>query len=249
MNIRRLASALGAAALMVATVGAPSSAEASIGPSRLQFLAKEQTRLLTAYDRNTGVSPTRCGEGQGRDGFHGVFLLPVLAVPDHPGPKTLRCVTTADEVLVDAGGSFVTEDAAGPSYPLPYPDGALVPFDRAHLNAICDDAVEHYLPTLGGYPAPLRVDGRVGTPVAVATRWFLARISPTLETEYAASVALGHPGVLATGYCGYKALVHLRPGWHVITVDYSGVTGQPGTVYTYKVLVKRHRGDAGRYWR
>ena len=110
----------------------------------LQVLAKEQTKLLTAFDRNTGVSPTRCGQGEGRDGVHDVFLLPVLASPDDPEPTTIRCVTTADEVFIDAGGAFVTEDAAGPSYPLPFPDGDLVPFDRAHLNAICDDAIEHY---------------------------------------------------------------------------------------------------------
>ena len=40
---------------------------------------------------------------------------------------------------------------------------------------------------------------------------------------YADSVALGHPGRLATVYCGFKAEVQLSPGTHTIVVDYTGI--------------------------
>jgi len=57
---------------------------------------------------------------------------------------------------------------------------------------------------------------------------------------YADSVDLGHPGRLATVYCGFKAKIHLRPGKHTIVVDYSGAFGGASTVFTYKIKVKAH---------
>ena len=239
MHIRRLASVLIAAVLATTLGGALAQADAATGPPGVRELAKAQTRLYAAYDGNTGVSPTRCGQGQRAGGVLGTFLLPVLAGTDTPEPKTIRCRTTARKVLVDAGGFAITEDANGPSYPLPFPDGDLVAFNRANLNAICDDVVAHLMPSLGIPPAVVTVDGMSAEPVPVTTRWFIARHSPSLETQYADSIALGHPGLLATAFCGYKALVRLRPGRHEVTVDYSAIAGAVGTVYTYWVDVRR----------
>jgi hypothetical protein len=238
MRIRRFGSVLSAAALAASLGGASVQADAATGTPRLQKLATAQTRLYAALDDNTGVSPPRCGQGQRLHGVHGVFLLPVFAGTNTPEPKTLRCTTTAHQVLVDAGGFAVTEDNNGPSWPLPSPDGELVPFDRQHLDAICDDVVENFLPDNGISPAVVTVDGEVTQPVAVATHWFIARHSPTLETQYADSIALGHPGRLATDFCGYKSLLHLRPGRHVVTVDYSLNAGASGTLYTYRIHVR-----------
>ena len=161
MRIRRLASVLIAAALATTLGGALAQADATTGPPGVRELAKAQTRLYAAYDGNTGVSPTRCGQGQRAGGVLGTFLLPVLAGTDTPEPKTIRCRTTARKVLVDAGGFAITEDANGPSYPLPFPDGDLVAFNRANLNAICDDVVAHLMPSLGIPPAVVTVDGNV----------------------------------------------------------------------------------------
>lgn len=238
MRIRRFGCALSAAALASSLAGASVQADAATGTTRLQQLAKAQTRLYAALDNNTGVSPPRCGQGQRLKGVRGVFLLPVFADTDAPGPKTLRCTTTAHKALIDASGFAITEDNNGPSWPLPSPDGELVPFSRPRLDAICDDVVENFLPDSGISPAVVTVDGEAKQPVAVATRWFIARHSPTLETQYADSIALGHPGRLATNFCGYKTLVHLRPGRHVVTVDYSLIAGVQGTVYTYRLNVK-----------
>jgi len=242
MRFRRIGCALSAAALVASVGGASVRADAATGAVRLQKLAEAQTRLYAALDDNTGVSPPRCGQGQRPHGVRGVFLLPVFAATEAPEPRSIACVTTAHSVLVDAGGFAITEDANGPSWPLPFPDGGLVPFDRPRLDAICDDVVENYLPDNGISPALVTVDGEARRPVAVATRWFLAQHSPTLETQYADSIALGHPGLLATGFCGYKTLVHLRPGRHVVTVDYSLIAGAPGTVYTYRLDVLPERG-------
>jgi hypothetical protein len=237
MKVRRLGFVLSAAALAASVGGASVRANAATGTPRFQQLAKTQTRLYAALDNNTGVSPPRCGQGQPLKGVRGVFLLPVFASTDAPERKTLECTTSAHKVLVDAGGFAVTEDNNGPSWPLPSPDGGLVPFSRPHLDAICDDVVANFLPDNGISPAVVTVDGETQQPVAVATRWFLAPHSPTLETQYADSIALGHPGLLATDFCGYKALAHLRPGRHAVTVDYSLIAGTPGTVYTYKINV------------
>ena len=61
---------------------------------------------------------------------------------------------------------------------------------------------------------------------------------------YADSVGLGHPGRLATVYCGFKAKVHLRPGTHTIFVDYSRLFGGTSTQFRYNITVKGdHRSN------
>lgn len=240
MKTRRGTFVLTVAVLASLSWGAVGPADAARGPERLQRLAKAQSKLYAAFDTDAGVSPSVCGRGQGRNGVHGTFLLPVFAQPPTvPEPKTLRCRTTARRVLVDAGGFVATEDLNGPSYPLPFPGGDLVAFNRRNLEPICDDIVDNLLPALNVSPAPIRVDGRRRGAVGVATPWFRARFSPTLEAEYQGSIDLGHPGRLAAAFCGYKSLVHLRPGRHVIRVDYSAIAGKPGTVYTYRIAVRR----------
>ena len=169
MRIRKLGSVLSAAALAATLGGASVQADAATGSPRLQYLAMAQTRLYAALDNNTGVSPPRCGQGQRLHGVRGVFLLPVFAATDAPEPKTLRCTTTAHTALVDAGGFVITEDNNGPSWPLPFPDGELVPFDRPHLDAICDDLVENFLPANDIPPAVVTVDGEAAQPVVVTT--------------------------------------------------------------------------------
>lgn len=243
MNTRRGAFVLTVAVLGAIAGGASAPADAARGPERLQQLAKAQTKLYSAFDTDAGVSPPSCGRGQSRKGVHGTFLLPVFAQPPSvPESRTIRCTTTARRVFVDAGGFVATEDDDGPSYPMPFPDGDLVPFDRGHLDPICDDIVDNLLPALSISPAPVTVDGEAKAAVGVATGWFIARFSPTFEVEYDNSIALGHPGLLASTFCGYKTLVHLRPGRHVITVDYSANAGAAETVYTYLITVKRgHR--------
>jgi hypothetical protein len=62
--------------------------------------------------------------------------------------------------------------------------------------------------------------------------------NPRRPDLYADSVALGHPGRLATVYCGFKAKVKLRPA-HTIVVDYSPIVGD-STVFTYNITVKAH---------
>jgi hypothetical protein len=237
----RIVSALSAIIVALSVSGAPLQADAATGSGYHQSLAKAQTRLLTAFDTGTGGSPARCGQGQPLDGIRHAFLLPVLgsAATDS---LTFRCRTTARKIVIDAGGFTVSEDSAGPSYPLPFPAGDLVRFDRPHLNAICDDVVENLLPAIGRGPVRVTLDGKLQKAVPVATRWFIARLS-TSRTEYPSTIELGHPGRLATGFCGHKVIVrHLQPGRHAVTVNYSKwADGDEKVVFTYKIKVLRHR--------
>lgn len=52
------------------------------------------------------------------------------------------------------------------------------------------------------------------------------------------SIDLGHPGKLTACYGGYKALLRLTPGHHVLRVDLSANVGKP-TVFTYDLNVRR----------
>jgi hypothetical protein len=57
--------------------------------------------------------------------------------------------------------------------------------------------------------------------------------------RYADSVALGHPGRLATDFSGHKAKVRLSQGRHTIVADYSAeFPGAPSTVRTYNIKVE-----------
>ena len=239
MRLRTIACALATAMLLVLSVG---SAAATTSTTRLQKLAQEQTNLLLKFYEGQNVSPPKCGQAQGSHGIDGVFLLPVLSFA--PGDQTLDCKTSAQSVLVDLGGFVITEDNRFPesSYPLNGPPPAEpVPFTRENLEPICDDIIaQGFL----GDPMPATLDDdRSITGAVLNSGVFTARVNrhaqmPGGADLYADSVALGHPGRLATVFCGFKAKVHLRPGAHTIVVDYSGLFGGDSTVFTYNITVK-----------
>lgn len=233
-----------AAVACVAVLGATQPAGAddrgrSDSASELSRLAQEQTNLLLTFYDGQNASPLPCGRGQGSDGVRGVFLLPVLAFSS--GDRTLRCTTRAGSVLVDLGGFAITEDDRFPDsfYEL---NGRPKPFTRRNLERICDDLIER---GAFGEGAPATVDGRELTGgTLLDSGVFTARVSrqaqiPDGADLYADSVDLGHPGRLATVFCGVKAKVHLSPGSHTIVVDY-GIP--PSTVFTYRITVKGGRG-------
>jgi len=235
MRFRTIACAVMTTTLMALSTG---SATATTAPTRLQKLAQQQTNLLLKFYAGQNVSPPKCGQGQPSGGIDGVFLLPVLSFA--PGDQKLNCKTRARSVLVDLGGAVITEDDRFPesSYSL---NGQDVPFTRQNLEPICDDVIaQGFL----GDPVPAALDGEVSlTGPALNSGVFTAKVNrhaqiPEGQDLYADSVALGHPGRLATVFCGFKARVHLSPGMHTIVVDYSGLFGGASTVFTYNITVK-----------
>jgi hypothetical protein len=234
MRLRTSACALTTAVLLAISIV---PAAATTGPTHLQKLARQQTRLMLKFYEGQNVSPPKCGQGQGSHGIDGVFLLPVLSFT--PGDEALNCRTRSRSILVDLGGFVITEDNRFPdsNYLL---NGQLVPFTRENLEPICDDVIaQGFL----GDPAPATLDGdRTITGPALNSGVFTARVNRHAQVPggadlYADSVALGHPGRLATVFCGFKAKVHLRPGRHTIVVDYSALFGGASTVFTDKVRV------------
>lgn len=235
MKLRTMMCAVLTGMLLALSVG---PAVATTRPAHLQIRAQQQTKLMLKYYEGQNVSPTKCGQGQSSKGIDGVFLLPVASFT--PGDRTINCKTTARSVLLDLGGVVITEDPRFPesSYPL---DGHPVPFTRATLGPICDDyTAQGFL----GDPAPATLDGDASiTGPAINSGVFTARVNrhaqiPGGADLYADSVGLGHPGRLATVFCGFKAKVHLRPGAHTIVVDYSAGFGGASTVFTYNITVK-----------
>lgn len=200
------------------------TAGATTGPRRLQRLAVAQTQLLFRdyHGLPQVVSPPHCNKGQDRQGFHGVFLLPVLSF--NPGDETLRCRIETREVLLDLGGYVPIEDARSDTYTLA--DGTLLLFRRPNLQAICND-VTQYLSD-----APATLDGQPISATTVVTRDFKVQINRGANKTpgnpfYDDSVGLGHPGSLTACYAGHKALLRLSPGSHVISVDLSGYASAP----------------------
>jgi hypothetical protein len=214
------------------------SATAANPPTQIQTLAQQQTSLLLKYYQGSNMSPPQCGQGQGAGGDEGVFLLPVLSFG--PGDRTVNCTISTHSVLVDLGGFVITEDNRFPqsSYPL---NGQPVPFSRENLEPICDDVIaQGFL----GSPTPATLDGNhtVVGPV-LDSGPFTAPVNRHAQVPggadlYADSVELGHPGQLATVFCGYKAQVALSPGMHRLVVDYSGYFAGSSTVFTYDISVK-----------
>jgi hypothetical protein len=234
MRLRTIACALATVTLLALSIG---SAAATTTPTHLQKLAQRQTNLLLKFYEGQNVSPPKCGQGQGSHGVHGVFLLPVPSFT--PGDQTVNCKIRARSVLVDLGGFVITEDKRSS---WTFKNGEVKPFTRKNLEPICDDIIaQGFL----SKPMPATLDGdRPITGPLLNSGVFTAKVNRHAQIPgdgdlYADSVALGHPGRLATVYCGFKAKVHLRPGTHTILVDYSGIFGGP-TEFTYNITVKGH---------
>jgi hypothetical protein len=88
-------------------------------------------------------------------------------------------------------------------------------------------------------PATATINGEPITGTPISTKVFWARVQPGAPLHfYEESVALGHPGRLATSYCGYKAIIPLEMGTNVIEVDLSAFTGSP-THLTYTIARTR----------
>jgi hypothetical protein len=236
MRLRTIACALVTVMLLALSMG---SAAATTAPTRLQTLAQQQTNLLLQFYEGENVSPPKCGQGQGSDGIDGAFLLPVASFT--PGDQTVNCMTTAGSVLVDLGGFVITEDNRFPESSWTLLNGQVIPFTRENLELICDDIIDQ------GFisnPVPATVDGDpiTGPDEPLNSGVFTAKVNrhaqiPGGADLYADSIALGHPGRLATVYCGFKAEVRLSLGTHTIMVDYTGIFGG-STVFTYNITVK-----------
>lgn len=225
------------------------SAAATTAPRHLTELAQQQTNLALKFYKGQNVSPPKCGQGQGSNGVDGVFLLPVPLFT--PGDQTLNCKTSARSVLVDLGGFVITEDNRYPASVCPV-NGQNRPCTKENLEPSCDDIIAQ-----GFFGIPLPVDARLDgeklitrrVPKPINSGVFTARVNRHAQVPgpggpdlYADSVDLGHPGRLATVYCGFKAKVHLRPGTHTIVVDYSPIVGD-STVFTYKIKVNGHHSS------
>lgn len=229
----RLAVPAVAVAAAFGLVAAVPAASAATGPPELQRLAAEQTKLLFREFKAPQVaSPLDCKRGQRENGILGVFMLPTLSFGS--GDATFHCRTARHTVLLDLGGGIVTEDNR-PDSTWEFPDGTVVHFDRANLERICDDVLDRFFFA----PAPATVDGApVTTATAIATKPFIGTYKAYNGSWWDDSVALGHPGRLATTYCGWKAPVTLDKGRHEITVDLSAIAADP-THFTYDIKVTR----------
>jgi hypothetical protein len=222
--------------------------------TKLQRLAEAQTQLLLSHLKMPlgaqTASPMRCNEGQDAAGTNGTFLLPTFA--GKAGNRTFNCRVKARAVLVDLGGVMAIEDArfdSGSSYTFYEDPPPAVPvpvaFTKANLERICDDMVSRpdFFPSI---PLPARPATLDGTPLsgarAVSTPPFTSRVKKSAGLEYGQlyrdSQNLGHPGKLATTFCGWKARVPLSPGHHVITVNLGDLAGSP-TMFTYDIQVRR----------
>ena len=231
MRARILVAAAGAAALASLHVG---PAQAASGPETLRPLAQAQTQLLLSHlTTPVGVqvaSPTTCNVGQPPEGTGGTFLLPTRS--GGSGDQTFTCNVRARSVLLDLGGAFVTEDARA-NKPWVTATGQELPFTRGNLEAICDDVLPRFFP--GALPATL--DGLPLTGgMAVSTAPFTSIINKSTGKLYGDSVIVGHPGTLATTYCGWKALVPLSNGDHTITVEFTDPKAGAFT-FTYNIAV------------
>jgi hypothetical protein len=227
MKIRLLLVAL--AALAVPSLAIP-QAQAASGPPRLQKLAAAQTQLLFRFynGQPQPASPPRCNQGQHEDSENGVFLLPTLSFGS--GDVTFTCRTEAHAVLVDLGGAVAAEDRRGDTYELV--NGEILDFARKNLQRICDDAIRYFS------PATASLDNHAITGTPVVTRNFTIKVNPGAEPYFQDSIDLGHPGKLTACYVGYKALVPVSPGHHVLRVDLSAVAGT-ATHFTYKLNIER----------
>jgi hypothetical protein len=234
MNARRLLTTFAALIALAIPMLSTPAVQAASGPKPLQRLAAAQSQLLFRFynGQPQPASPPTCSRSAERG--QRTLLLPTLSFGS--GDATFDCTTRSHAVLVDLAGALATEDARGDTWTLA--DGEVLDFSRANLPRICDDVLR-FIP-----PATATLDNAAITPTAVVTRNFRVQVNPGADNSpgaspfYQDSVDLGHPGRLAACFSGYKALVPVRPGHHVITVDLSAIVGVP-TEFTYNLTVKR----------
>jgi hypothetical protein len=157
-------------------------------------------------------------------------LLPTLSFS--PGDQSFDCRISTRTVVLDLSGTTAIEDAS--DVPYVFADGTELRFRRPNLERICDDVGPRFFPE----PSPATLDGLPIGGTAVTTRWFLVPIHRTAPlTFWDDSVALGHPGVLASTFCGWKAELTLTRGEHVIRVDHSHLFGGTSTKFRYNITV------------
>lgn len=243
---RRLVACLASALLVMAPAASAAAAPdplATVTSERLVAAARAQTNQLLSHFRGgtQSASPAQCGADQPAGGVDGVFLLPTLSFS--PGSRTFSCTTTAHSVLVDLSGFTITEDDRFPASSYVTSNGFTVPFVRANLVPICDDLIAQ---GVFASSAPATLDGMpLTSPSPIDSGLFTATVNRSAQVPgdpvtdlYADSVALGHPGRLATVFCGFKALVRLAVGTHTIVVDYSGSFPPPTrTTFTFHITV------------
>ena len=212
----------------------PGTAGASSGPRRVQALAAAQAVHFFAHLKGVqSASPAVCGEGQPSSGFFGYFLLPTLSFS--PGDQNFQCHITTRSVVLDLSGATVTEDA-NVDVPYEFEDGTKLLFLPRNLERICDDVGPRFF----AEPSPATLDGKPIAGTAVTTPPFPVPIHRSAPlTFWEDSVKLGHPGVLASTFCGWKAVLTLTRGQHVIQVDHSDVfpAPNPSTEFRYDITV------------
>jgi len=220
-------------------VGAVSALAASVpasavqGPRNLYKLANEQTQVwLNSLPSHSPVSGACVRSGTDSE----VVLLPEMT-PDAlvVAPSPVSCsVSRHDELLLDLGGSVLTQDAhvctevPDPCYPV---NGVDKPFTPGNLDAIATQILADFGPF-----GSATLDGRVLRSRPLVTPVFTATIplSDPKLSQYTDSEAVGTPGFLATNYAGSKVLIDgLGKGRHTI-VETNRLFG---VVITYQITV------------
>jgi len=238
MKLRSFLCALTAGLSMFALVSP--TADAAIGPKHLQKLAQRQTQLLLQnFSDGDLASPSTCNEGQSRKGTKGVFLLPTrYDYGGDSGDVTFNCKVSTRAVLLDLGGAAATEDANPGSLWTLTTTQEKLRFTPGNLERICDDVLNVFYLT----PAAATVDGQPISGTRISTPEFVATVRPSATTLFGDSQDVGHPGKLATSFCGWKTTLRLKPGRHVIVVHLTDTTQN---TITYNIFVQnshRHHG-------
>jgi hypothetical protein len=200
----------------------------------MQRLAAAQTQLLirNLEAPTQTASPAVCNQDQSRGGTNGTFLLPTRS--GGSGDVTFSCAVETTQVLLDLGGAFATEDANPDSTWTLTDTGEVLRFTRENLEPICDDILAHVITA----PMAAQVDGRaLAHPTAVSTAPFTSEVHRAAGQLFQDSVDLGHPGTLATTYCGWKARVSLSKGAHQVKVRFVDPNTTPFT-FTYNITVR-----------
>ncbi len=217
--------ALVAVVTVLSMLGATASRATAASLADLPTLAMQQTQWYTNHAHaGMSLSPQNCNAEQPGAATGGAFFLPVISTNDFQD-TTIRCTISAKKaqnILVDGGGIVAYEDVPATCGP-----GSWTP-------DIIDGFGVDVLPEwFGGDLPTATLDGQPLVTTAVASPGFFLHVKPSDPYEqcgdvnanrYDESVALGHRGAVYSKYLGYKALISLAPGRHIVTVTAFGHT-------------------------